>query len=68
MHNIVVTKQFYPLAQGLNVKHRSLGKNEMSVPLAKALILQGFVQVKAAAAQNINYCCLKRSNAVVNNS
>ena len=68
MHNIVVTKQFYPLVQGLNVKYRSLGKYEMSVPLAKALILQGFVKVKAAAAQNINYCCLKRSNTVVNNS
>jgi len=40
----------------------------MSVPLAKALISQGFVKVKAAAGQNINYCCLKRSNVVVNNS
>ena len=68
MHNIVVTKQFYPLAQGLNVKYRSLGKYEMSVPLAKALILQGFVKVKAATGQNINYFCLKRSNVVVTNS
>ena len=39
----------------------------MCVPLAKALILQGFVKVKAARGQNINYCCLKRSNIVVVN-
>ena len=67
MCNIVVTKQLYPLAKGLNVKYRSLGKYEMCVPLAKALILQGFVKVKAAPGQNINYCCLKRSNIVVVN-
>ena len=67
MRNIVATKQLHPLAKGLNVKYRSLGKYEMCVPLAKALILQGFVKVKAAPGQNINYHCLKGSNIVVVN-
>ena len=65
MRNIVVTKQLHPLAKGLNVKYRSLGKYEICVPLAKALILQGFVEVKAEPGQQINYRCLKRSNIVV---
>lgn len=65
MRNIVVTKQLYPLAKGPNVKYRSLGKYEICVPLAKALILQGFVEVKAEPGQKINYRCLKRSNIVV---
>lgn len=65
MRNIVVTKQLQPLAKRLNVKYRSLGKYEICVPLAKALILQGFVEVKAEPGQQINYRCLKGSNVVV---
>ena len=64
MQNIVITKQLYPLAKGLNVKYRSLGKYKICVPLAKALILEGFVEVKAEPGRQIHYRCLK-SNIVV---
>ena len=65
MRDIVVTKQLSPLAKELNVKYRSLGKYQICVPLAKALISKGFVEVKAEPGQKINYHCLKRSNIVV---
>ena len=65
MRDIVVTKQLSPLAKELNVKYRSLGKYQICVPLAKALISKGFIEVKAEPGQKINYHCLKRSNIVV---
>ena len=65
MRDIVVTKQLSPLAKELNVKYRSLGKYQICVPLAEALISKGFVEVKAEPGQKINYHCLKRSNIVV---
>lgn len=65
MRDIVVTKQMSPLAKELNVKNRSLGKYQICVPLAKALILNGFVEVQAEPGEKINYHYFKRSNIVV---
>ena len=65
MRDIVVKKQLSPLAKQLNVKYRSLGKYQICVPLAKALILKGFVAVQIEPGKKIYYHCLKRSNVVV---
>ena len=42
-----------------------LRKYQICVPLVKALILKGFVEVQAEPGKKINYHCLKRSNIVV---
>ena len=63
MQDIIVRKQLYPLAKQLNVKHRSLGKYQMSVPLA--LIGHGYVKVQPRVGAQINYLNLKRENIVV---
>ena len=46
MQSIKVRKDLFPLAKRLSVKSRSLGKYQLCIPLAIALISQGYVKVK----------------------
>ena len=60
MQDIILRKQLYPMAK--NLKHRSLGKYQMSVPLAKALIGQGYVQEQPRVVTQTNYLNFKGEN------
>ena len=65
MQDVTVVKHLYPLAKKLTVKYRSLGKYQLSVKIAKALISQGYIEVKSpAAGGDINFLNLKRENIV----
>ena len=47
MQDVTVVKHLYPLAKKLTVKYRSLGKYQLSVKIAKALISQGYIEVRS---------------------
>ena len=63
VHCLIVKKHFLPLGKALNVKCRSLGKYQLVIPLAKALVDGGHINIERP---NINYRDLKRSQVSVN--
>lgn len=66
MQSIKVRKDLFPLAKRLSVKSRSLGKYQLCIPLAIALISQGYVKVKPDKEKDrINFLRLKRENIEV---
>ena len=61
MQDVTVVKHLYPLAKTLTVKYRSLGKYQSSVKIAKALISQGYIEVKSPVeGGDINFLNLKK--------
>ena len=63
MQDVTVVKHLYPLAKKLTVKHRSLGKYQLSVKIAKALISQGYIEVKSPVeGGEVNFLNLKRED------
>lgn len=63
MQDVTVVKHLYPLAKTLTVKHRSLGKYQLSVKIAKALISQGYIEVKSPVeGGEVNFLNLKRED------
>ena len=68
MQDVTVVKHFYPLAKKLTVKYRSLGKYQLSVKIARALVSQGYVQVKSPEDKltcgKVNFLNLKREDIV----
>ena len=65
MQDVTVVKHLYPLAKKLTVKYRSLGKYQLSVKIAKALISQGYIEVKRPVeGGDINFLNLKREDIV----
>ena len=65
VQDVTVVKHLYPLAKKLTVKYRSLGKYQLSVKIAKALISQGYIEVKSPVeGGDINFLNLKREDIV----
>ena len=65
MQDVTVVKHLYPLAKKLTVKYRSLGKYQLSVKIAKALISQGYIEVKSPVeGGEVNVLNLKREDVV----
>ena len=65
MQDVTVVKHRYPLAKKLTVKYRSLGKYQLSVKIAKALISQGYIEVKSPVeGVEVNFLNLKREDSV----
>ena len=65
MQDVTVVKHLYPLAKKLTVKHRSLGKYQLSVKIAKALISQGYIEVKSPVeGGEVNFLNLKREDVM----
>ncbi|XP_078378030.1 uncharacterized protein LOC144661207 [Oculina patagonica] len=65
MQDVTVVRHLHPLAKKLSVKYRSLGKYQLSTKLAKALLSQGFVEVKSTMEDGeVNFLNLKRENVV----
>ena len=63
MQDVTVVKHLYPLAKKLTVKHHSLGKYQLSVKIAKALISQGYIEVKSPVeGGEVNFLNLKRED------
>lgn len=63
LHYITVLKHLYPLAKKLTVKHHSLGKYQLSVKIAKALISQGYIEVKSPVeGGEVNFLNFKRED------
>ena len=54
---------FLPLGKSLHVKCRSLGKYEMILPLAKALIAAGHVEIETGG--DVNYRNVLRKDVKV---
>lgn len=46
IHFLTIKKHFYPLGKVLQVKCRSIGKYQLVIPLAKALITKGHVAIE----------------------
>ncbi|KAL9972462.1 hypothetical protein ACROYT_G015576 [Oculina patagonica] len=61
IHFLTVKKHFYPLGKVLKVKCRSIGKYQLVVPLAKALITKGHVDIEG----DVNYKKLEKSQVKV---
>ena len=60
MQDVTVVKHLYPLAKKLTVK---LGKYQLSVKIAKALISQGYIEVKSPVEGcEVNFLNLKRED------
>lgn len=65
MQDVTVAKHLYPLAKKLTVKYCSLGKYQLSVKIAKALISQGYIEVKSPVeGGDINFLNLKKEDIV----
>ena len=65
MQDVTVVRHLHLLAKKLTVKSRSLGKYQLSVKIAKALISQGFVEVKNPMEDSeVNFLSLKREHVV----
>ena len=63
MQYVTVVKYLYPLAKKLTVKHHSLGKYQLSVKIAKALISQGYIEVKSPVeGGEVDFLNLKRED------
>ena len=62
VHYLTVRKHLLPLGKALNVKCRGLGKYQLLIPLAKALVNGGHINIEGS---NINYRSLKRSQVSV---
>lgn len=63
MQDVTVVKHLYPLAKKLTVKHHSLGKYQLSVKIAKALISQGYIEVKSPVeGGEVNFLNLQRED------
>ncbi|PFX13896.1 hypothetical protein AWC38_SpisGene21991 [Stylophora pistillata] len=61
MQDVTVEKHLYPLAKKLTVKYRSLGKDQLSVKIAKALISQGYIEVRSPVkCVEVNFLNLNR--------
>ena len=54
-HFLTVKKHFLPLGKALNVKCRSLGKYQLLIPLAKALVMAGHVKIEVEDGSEVNY-------------
>ena len=54
-------KHFHPLGKVLQVKCRSIGKYQLVIPLAKALITKGHVAIEG----DVNYKSLAKSQVKV---
>ena len=55
IHFLTVKKHFLPLGKALNVKCRSLGKYQLLLPLAKALVKAGHVKIEVEDSSEVNY-------------
>ena len=55
IHFLMVKKHFLPLGKALNVKCRSLGKYQLLLPLAKALVKAGHVKIEVEDGSEVNY-------------
>lgn len=55
IHFLTVKKHLLPLGKELNVKCRSLGKYQLSIPLAKALVMAGHVKIDGEDGSELNY-------------
>ena len=55
IHFLTVKKHFLPLGKALNVKCRSLGKYQLLIPLAKALVMAGHVKIEVEDGSEVNY-------------
>ena len=55
IHFLTVKKHFLPLGKALNVKCRSLGKYQLLIPLAKALVMAGHVKIEVDDGSEVNY-------------
>ena len=65
MQDVTVVKHLYPLAKKVTVKYRSLGKYQLSVKIATALISQGYIEVKSPVkGGDVNFLNLKREDIV----
>ena len=65
MQDVTVVKHLYPLAKKLTLEYSSLGKQQLSVKIAKALISQGHIEVKRPVkGGDINFLNLKREDIV----
>ena len=55
IHFLTVKKHFLPLGKALNVKCRSMGKYQLLLPLVKALVMAGHVNIEAGDGSEVNY-------------
>ena len=62
IHFLTVRKHLLPLGKALSVKCRSLGKYQLLIPLAKALVKAGHIAIEGS---DINYRNLKRTEVNV---
>ena len=62
IHFLTVRKHLLPLGKALNVKCRSLGKYQLLIPLAKALVKAGHIAIEGS---DINYRNLQRTEVNV---
>ena len=60
IHFLTVKKHFLPLGKALNVKCRSLGKYQLLLPLAKALVKAGHVKIEVEDSSEVNYRDMSR--------
>lgn len=55
IHFLTVKNHFLPLGKALNVKCRSMGKYQLLLPLAKALVMAGYVKIEVEDGSELNY-------------
>lgn len=61
MQDVTVVKHLYPVAKKLTVKYCSLGKYQLSLKIPKALISQGYIEVRSPVeGVEVNFLNLKR--------
>ena len=64
MQDLSLKAHIIPLAKNLGIQHRSKGKHELMVPIAKELFVQGYLEPLDEIAE-FNFKMLKRNTLKV---